>query len=65
MTYACNMHTYAILSENVLHFRHSSFLLIEDEQLETKDCFQLRELDLNQRPLGYEPSELPDCSIPR
>lgn len=22
------------------------------------------ELDLNQRPLGYEPSELPDCSIP-
>ena len=25
----------------------------------------LRELDLNQQPLGYEPSELPDCSIPR
>ena len=25
----------------------------------------LRELDLNQRPLGYEPNELPDCSIPR
>ena len=21
-------------------------------------------LDLNQRPLGYEPSELPDCSTP-
>ena len=25
----------------------------------------LRELDLNQRPLGYEPNELPNCSIPR
>ena len=25
----------------------------------------LRETDLNHRPLGYEPSELPDCSIPR
>ena len=25
----------------------------------------LRELDLNQRPPGYEPDELPDCSIPR
>ena len=25
----------------------------------------LREMDLNQRPLGYEPNELPDCSIPR
>ena len=25
----------------------------------------LREMDLNQRPLGYEPNELPSCSIPR
>lgn len=25
----------------------------------------LRELDLNQRPSGYEPDELPDCSTPR
>ena len=24
----------------------------------------MRELDLNQRPSGYEPDELPDCSIP-
>ena len=22
-------------------------------------------MDLNQRPLGYEPNELPNCSIPR
>lgn len=26
---------------------------------------KLRRLDLNQRPLGYEPNELPDCSTPR
>ena len=25
----------------------------------------LRGLGLNQRPLGYEPNELPSCSIPR
>ena len=25
----------------------------------------LREKDLNLRPSGYEPDELPDCSIPR
>ena len=25
----------------------------------------LREKDLNLRPLGYEPNELPDCSISR
>ena len=24
----------------------------------------LREFDLNKRPSGYEPDELPDCSIP-
>ena len=27
--------------------------------------FWLREPDLNRRPSGYEPDELPDCSIPR
>ena len=26
---------------------------------------KLRGLDLNQRPSGYEPDELPDCSTPR
>ena len=27
--------------------------------------FWLRGLDLNQRPFGYEPNELPGCSTPR
>jgi hypothetical protein len=28
-------------------------------------CKWLRGVDLNHRPLGYEPNELPDCSTPR
>ena len=32
---------------------------------ELPDHIWLREKDLNQRPSGYEPDELPDCSIPR
>ena len=34
------------------------------ENPETLVLSQLRGLDLNQRPSGYEPDELPDCSTP-
>ena len=30
-----------------------------------RTCKWLRGVDLNHRPLGYEPNELPDCSTPR
>ena len=43
-----------------------------NEQAQKRPIFRLaffdvwlREPDLNRRPSGYEPDELPDCSIPR
>ena len=34
------------------------------QPIETKWRIWLRGVDLNHRPLGYEPNELPDCSTP-
>ena len=34
------------------------------QPIETKWGIWLRGVDLNHRPLGYEPNELPDCSTP-
>ena len=36
-----------------------------EQTLEFSDDSWLRGLDLNQRPSGYEPDELPGCSTPR
>ncbi len=36
-----------------------------ERKLRPDSVWWLRELDLNQRPSGYEPDELPNCSIPR
>jgi hypothetical protein len=35
------------------------------QPIETKQWSWLRGVDLNHRPLGYEPNELPDCSTPQ
>jgi hypothetical protein len=39
--------------------------LENSERLQLIDFNWLRGLDLNQRPLGYEPNELPGCSTPQ
>ena len=36
-----------------------------DNRYTTEPYFWLQEKDLNLRPLGFEPNELPGCSIPR
>ena len=38
--------------------------MILAQPIETKQEVWLRGVDLNHRPLGYEPNELPDCSTP-
>ena len=36
------------------------------KRIRATDCKEwLRGMDLNHRPLGYEPNELPDCSTPQ
>ena len=46
----------------------SSDAMVEKTSFIKNSCFfgkWLRGLDLNQRPSGYEPDELPSCSTPR
>ena len=45
----------------------SRFTPTQGDPCNRKDCrglFELRGEDLNLRPSGYEPDELPDCSTP-
>ena len=45
-------------------FHYRKHLCIKKDPQVTASSW-LRGLDLNQRPFGYEPNELPDCSTPR
>lgn len=45
--------------------KDSTKLPTKYENCENKGKRWLRGKDLNQRPSGYEPDELPDCSTPR
>ena len=50
----------------MLEFATPTFIIEPKKpQLLTVVFYELRGPDLNQRPSGYEPDELPDCSTPR
>ena len=46
------------------HFEHNPDIVLG---IDPRKCLKKwwRGRDLNPRPLGYEPNELPDCSTPR
>ena len=46
-------------------YRHNARYIYNNLIIDKSVGFWLRERDLNPRPSGYEPDELPDCSIPR
>ena len=49
----------------LLYSLQLNFYHFKAQKIRSELRSELREMDLNQRPSGYEPDELPDCSIPR
>ena len=66
--YYISLHRYIICSG--MSFQFLMYLVREINYVLLHTCLDyqrlhwVRRLDLNQRPLGYEPNELPDCSTP-
>ena len=58
-----NLHSFSRISRNLESIRQST---LSSEPLEKNETEKLwRGQDLNLRPSGYEPDELPNCSTPR
>ncbi len=59
----CMVETEGILCANVRKSEKKA-LTLQSQELRMRWLLWLRGVDLNHRPLGYEPNELPDCSTP-
>ncbi len=52
-------------TDNLPHIGATAFSALVANLVEALSKGWLRGVDLNHRPLGYEPNELPDCSTPQ
>ncbi len=65
LNYTRNMITWRETESNRRHMELQSIALPTELPSQQLHTYVLREQDLNLRPSGYEPDELPNCSIPR